>query len=962
MDKKDGGFVQETTTTSTNLEPFHKMGGGLQLRKARGNTGEAHVFKAPLPIDKNPSTTAQSKQSQQSQSQSLLGLDRLAAEKRAELKLKQQREHESGSNDSSGLGESGNKRARNSGGDHSRVDNSNSYGNGNSSRITIGFNDGDIGSDNLWIPRVGGLTTKTSTATATAARRTRERQDATPGAAAELDRSWAAERSSNANSKRNLAASSRRDANLSGSSSSTWNNTNAWGRDKNRDREGERNGRDWERRPETDRSNTTARSSSNSWDIATPRVQSGSSHLPTLDSSFSPANETGSLQDFEAEFDPQMDQQLDRDWYNREEGGVGEDSLAYETYSEYDEYYKKKEQELAEQQVKKLTARQVQYNRDNDMWETNRMLTSGVVQRMDNSNEMEDDQEARVHILVRDLKPPFLDGKIVFTKQLETVQSVKDPTSDMAVFARAGSKLVRERREKEERRKAAPKFQLEGTNLGNIMGIKKDSAPEQTKTDDADFKNDSQFSSHMKSKSDAVSAFATMKTMSEQRQFLPAFAVREELLQVIRDNQIVIVVGETGSGKTTQLTQYLHEDGYSRYGKIGCTQPRRVAAMSVAKRVSEEMECKLGSTVGYAIRFEDCTSEDTVIKYMTDGVLLRECLNKSDLEQYSCIIMDEAHERSLNTDVLMGLLKNVIARRRDLKLIVTSATMNAEKFATFFGNVPTFTIPGRTFPVDVMFSKTPCEDYVESAVKQILAIHLSHPPGDILVFMTGQEDIEMTCSVVKERLESLEEPPPLAILPIYSQLPADLQAKIFSRGEGGARKCIVATNVAETSLTVDGILYVVDTGFSKLKVFNPKIGMDSLLVTPISQANAMQRSGRAGRTGAGTAYRLYTEMAYRHELYMNPIPEIQRISLSNVVLLLKSLGVKNLLEFDFMDPPPQDNILNSMYQLWVLGALDNTGELTATGRKMVEFPVDPSLSKMLIASTEMGCSAEILVR
>ncbi|KAJ3059438.1 Pre-mRNA-splicing factor ATP-dependent RNA helicase PRP16, partial [Podochytrium sp. JEL0797] len=207
----------------------------------------------------------------------------------------------------------------------------------------------------------------------------------------------------------------------------------------------------------------------------------------------------------------------------------------------------------------------------------------------------------------------------------------------------------------------------------------------------------------------------------------------------------------------------------------------------------------------------------------------------------------------------------------------------------------------------------------------------------------------------------LDEAPPLDVLPIYSQLPADLQAKIFSRGEGGARKCIVATNVAETSLTVDGIMYVVDTGYSKLKVFNPKIGMDSLLVTPISQANSMQRSGRAGRTGAGTCYRLYTEMAFRHEMFTNNIPEIQRISLSNVVLLLKSLGVKNLLEFDFMDPPPQDNILNSMYQLWVLGALDNTGELTDTGRKMVEFPLDPSLSKMLIVSTEMGCSAEILI-
>ncbi|CAG8634454.1 15263_t:CDS:10, partial [Dentiscutata heterogama] len=335
---------------------------------------------------------------------------------------------------------------------------------------------------------------------------------------------------------------------------------------------------------------------------------------------------------------------------------------------------------------------------------------------------------------------------------------------------------------------------------------------------------------------------------------------------------------------------------------------------------------------------------------MTDGVLLRESLKEPDLDHYSSIIMDEAHERSLQTDVIMGLLKQVLARRRDLKLI----------FSSFFGNCPTFKIPGRTFPVEIMFSKTPCDDYVDSAVKQVLAIHLGHPPGDILVFMTGQEDIEITCKVITERLQQLDNPPELAVLPIYSQLPADLQAKIFEKAPDNARKVIVATNIAETSLTVDGIMYVVDTGFNKLKVFNPKIGMDSLQITPISQANANQRSGRAGRTGAGTCYRLYTEHAYQHEMFMNTIPEIQRTNLANVVLLLKSLGVKNLLDFDFMDPPPQDNILNSMYQLWILGALDNTGELTPLGRRMVEFPLDPSLSKMLIVSEELGCTAEIL--
>ena len=495
-------------------------------------------------------------------------------------------------------------------------------------------------------------------------------------------------------------------------------------------------------------------------------------------------------------------------------------------------------------------------------------------------------------------------------------------------------------------------------------GNNNEQTPAVTGEEDApgNYKKDSQYASHMDKdkKTEAVSTFARSKSIREQREYLPIFAVREELLKIIREHQVVVIVGETGSGKTTQLTQYLAEAGYGSYGMVGCTQPRRVAAMSVAKRVSEEMDVKLGEEVGYAIRFEDCTSKKTKIKYMTDGVLLRESLRDPDVDAYSAVVMDEAHERSLQTEVLMGLLKRVVQRRRDLKLIVTSATMNATKFSDFFGGVPIFTIPGRTFPVDVMFSKTPFEDYVEAAVKQILTIHLSHPPGDILCFMTGQEDIEITCRVVEERLAQLEGAERLSVLPIYSQLPADLQAKIFERAQDGVRKCVVATNIAETSLTVDGVKYVVDTGYSKLKVYNPKMGMDSLQITPVSQANANQRSGRAGRTGPGTCYRLYTQSAFEKEMFPNNIPEIQRTNLANVVLLLKSLNVKNLLEFDFMDPPPQDNILNSMYQLWILGALDNQGELTDLGRKMVEYPLDPSLSKMLIFAQDAGCSEEII--
>jgi pre-mRNA-splicing factor ATP-dependent RNA helicase DHX38/PRP16 len=657
---------------------------------------------------------------------------------------------------------------------------------------------------------------------------------------------------------------------------------------------------------------------------------------------------------------------LDRDWYAGDENGghtFGDDS--HNPFGSYDNSWADQQREvaLAEKKTgKRMTARAAQKQKDVDAWETNRMLTSGVAQRRDFGDDFEDDEEAtRVHLLVHDLRPPFLDGRTVFSKQLEPVPAVRDSQSDMAVFSRKGSKVVKEKRQQKERQKQAQEAtNLAGTALGNVMGIKEDEGDSAAAVPgEEEDQGNSKFAQHMK-RNEGASNFSQSKSLKEQREYLPAFAVREDLLRVIRDNQVVIVVGETGSGKTTQLTQFLYEDGYAKLGMIGCTQPRRVAAMSVAKRVSEEMACRLGSTVGYAIRFEDCTSKETMIKYMTEGVLLRESLNEPDLDRYSCIIMDEAHERALNTDVLMGLFKKVLARRRDLKLIVTSATMNSKRFSDFYGGAPEFFIPGRTFPVDVMFHRSPVEDYVDQAVQQVLAIHVSMGAGDILVFMTGQEDIECTCELIQERLNSLNDPPKLSILPIYSQMPADLQAKIFDKAAPGVRKVIVATNIAETSLTVDGIMYVVDAGYSKMKVYNPRMGMDTLQITPISQSNASQRAGRAGRTGPGKAFHLFTEAAFKDELYIQTIPEIQRTNLANTVLLLKSLGVKDLLDFDFMDPPPQDTITTSLFDLWALGALDNIGDLTPIGSKMTAFPMDPSLAKLLITSEDYGCSEEML--
>ncbi|TKR77313.1 hypothetical protein L596_018310 [Steinernema carpocapsae] len=656
----------------------------------------------------------------------------------------------------------------------------------------------------------------------------------------------------------------------------------------------------------------------------------------------------------------QEQQQLDREWYDNDQG-FNDDYNPFAHISQ--EYVERKERQLELKRLQpRLSARQQQIKKDNELWENNRLATSGIVASADLLSDTFDTEadENRVNLLVHNMVPPFLDGRIAFTKQSQPVIPVKDNTSDMAVVASKGSKSVRTWRDAEDRKKAQDRhWDLAGSNLGNLMGIK-EKKDEDENDDGSNYKESQKFASHLK-ENEAVSTFALEKTIKEQREYLPVFAVRQKMMSVIRDNNVVIIVGETGSGKTTQLAQYLLEDGYGDLGMIGCTQPRRVAAMSVAKRVADEMGVELGQECGYAIRFEDVTSDVTKIKYMTDGILLRECLGDGDLEQYSAIIMDEAHERSLNTDVLFGLLRDVIARRADLKLIVTSATMDADKFALFFGGItPCFTIPGRTFPVELYHARTPVEDYVEAAVKQAVQIHIGGMDGDVLIFMPGQEDIEVTCELIKQRLEALEEAPPLAVLPIYSQLPTDLQAKIFQKAPGGMRKCVVATNIAETSLTLDGILFVIDPGYCKLKVFNPRIGMDALQIFPISQASANQRSGRAGRTGPGQCYRLYTERQYKDEMLTSTVPEIQRTNLSNVVLLLKSLKVDDLLKFHFMDAPPQDNLLNSMYMLWTLGALDNTGRLTDLGRKMVEFPLDPTLSKMLIMSEKMGCSDEVL--
>jgi pre-mRNA-splicing factor ATP-dependent RNA helicase DHX16 len=453
---------------------------------------------------------------------------------------------------------------------------------------------------------------------------------------------------------------------------------------------------------------------------------------------------------------------------------------------------------------------------------------------------------------------------------------------------------------------------------------------------------------------------SAFEQIQEDRKKLPMYPYRESLLDAIAEHQVIIIVGETGSGKTTQIPQYLYEAGYHKLGKIGCTQPRRVAAMSVSARVAQEMGVKLGNEVGYSIRFEDCTSEKTQVKYMTDGMLLREFLSEPDLASYSCMMIDEAHERTLHTDVLFGLVKDIARFRPDLKLLISSATLDAEKFSEYFDFAPIFRIPGRRYPVEILYAKAPEADYLYASAITALQIHVTHPPGDVLIFLSGQEEIETCEELLIQRTKGLgTKIGELVICPIYANLPSDMQAKIFEPTPPGARKIVIATNIAETSLTIDGIKYVIDPGFCKQNSYNPRTGMESLQVTPVSKASAMQRAGRAGRTSPGKCFRLYTAWAFQHELEDNAVPEIQRTNLGNVVLLLKSLGINDLVNFDFMDPPPSETMFRALEQLYALGALNDRGELTTMGRKMAEFPVDPMLAKMIIQSEKFGVSEEI---
>lgn len=448
---------------------------------------------------------------------------------------------------------------------------------------------------------------------------------------------------------------------------------------------------------------------------------------------------------------------------------------------------------------------------------------------------------------------------------------------------------------------------------------------------------------------------------------LPISTARHALIREAKRHQNLVIIGETGSGKTTQLPQYLYKSGFARLGVIGCTQPRRVAAISIAERVAQELGATLGEKVGYTVRFEDVTSSNTRIKYMTDGMLLREAISDPLLKSYGVIILDEAHERTIHTDVLFGVVKAAQRIRsereiRPLKVVVMSATLEAEPFSKYFGDAKILYIEGRQHPVKTFYAVEQQTDYLHAALTAAVQLHNEQPMGgQILVFLTGQEEIELLANLLKDCVKSTSSVnPDVDICPLYAGLPSTLQMKALRPAHGNTRKMILATNIAETSITIPGVKYVIDTGFVKAKEYNPHTGLDVLKVQPVSMAQARQRLGRAGRQCPGQCYRLYTEEQF-YGLRSTTTPEIQRCNLSSVVLQLLALGIKDVANFDFLDAPLPKAIDDALDQLGLLGAIDvTTKQLTNIGKNMARFPLEPRFSKAILLSRDFHCGEDIV--
>ncbi|XP_039761529.1 probable ATP-dependent RNA helicase DHX35 [Pararge aegeria] len=467
--------------------------------------------------------------------------------------------------------------------------------------------------------------------------------------------------------------------------------------------------------------------------------------------------------------------------------------------------------------------------------------------------------------------------------------------------------------------------------------------------------------------------------LQAQRQKLPVFQYRNHILYLLEKYQTLILIGETGCGKSTQVPQYLYEIGH----KVCVTQPRVAAAFTLASRVADERGELLGEQVGYAAAMTSMRTVDTGIVFMTEGVLLREMFASPLLMQYSCIVLDEVHERSQLTDVLMGLLKKIAKKRKNLKIVVSSATMDADFLKDFFNlndkkekgrsTSVVMAMQGRTHPIEVFYVEEPVPDFVKATVDTVIKIHENEPFGDVLAFLTSQEEILSAMDTLEAYASDNNEKNKfrkifpsgisasnLNIVAMYGSLPHYKQVKAFQMCDRNVRKVVLATNIAETSVTIPGVVYVIDCGFHKLPHFDPAVGVECVSVCPVSKHNATQRAGRSGRTSRGKCYRLYTESDYDN-LPPSVPPEMCRSDLSAILLQLKALGIHNLLRFTFPTPPPAKSLLAGLETLYALQAIDKEGDLTEDlGVKMAEIPLKPMCAKMLCSSGDYGCIDEIL--
>ncbi len=429
--------------------------------------------------------------------------------------------------------------------------------------------------------------------------------------------------------------------------------------------------------------------------------------------------------------------------------------------------------------------------------------------------------------------------------------------------------------------------------------------------------------------------------------------------------------------KTIELPRFLYEAGWTSDGSlIACTQPRRLAAISVATHVSEEMNSQLGEIVGYSVRFEDTTTNTTKIKYVTDGLLLREALLDPLLRRYSIIMIDEAHERTISTDILLGLLKKILRFRKNLRVIISSATVLVDEFEKFFKkashgkhdladalSVAKICVEGKLFPVDILYLSEPCQDYVTATVNTIIKIHQSEPIGDILAFVTGRDEVNSILSDLLLQLEPLKKSKPFRLLPLYAGLPRDDFQLLFEPSDIGERKIIVSTNVAETSVTIDGVKYVIDCGVTKEPFYYPETGITKIISVSESKASAIQRAGRAGRTSSGKCFRLYPESCFKDNTIMSDaiVPEIQRIDITGMIVQLKALGIENVVQFDYLTSPDPTSMASSLEHLNALRVIDDYGKLTKPdGEFVAELPLDPRMASCLVRSHEHNCTKEIL--